>query len=252
VTVRFQRFGRGADLVLLHGWGLNAGVWSDIIPALAKRFRVYAVDLPGYGRSRAVSTGINAAADAIAAAIPTGSIVCGWSMGGLVAQRLVLRHPRKVAALALAGSSPCFVERDDWPHAMKAQTIDAFAATLRDGGASALADFVRLSALNGARPRAAIRTLSQRIGEGAAPPSATLEEGLEWLRSTDARAQTRSLRLPVLVIHGQRDMVAPIGAGRWLAEAIPSARLIELGDAAHAPFITHRDEFVHALESIVA
>ncbi len=40
------------DLVLLHGWGLNSGVWHCIIDRLAPHFRLHLVDLPGYGRSK--------------------------------------------------------------------------------------------------------------------------------------------------------------------------------------------------------
>jgi pimeloyl-[acyl-carrier protein] methyl ester esterase len=49
-------------------------------------------------------------------------------------------------------------------------------------------------------------------------------------------------------VHGARDAIAPVGAARWLAAAIPGARLVELDDAAHLPFITHRDRFLQAIE----
>ncbi len=49
----WQTVGEGKqDLVLLHGWGLNAQVWQTIIPRIASHFRVHLVDLPGYGRSQ--------------------------------------------------------------------------------------------------------------------------------------------------------------------------------------------------------
>jgi len=43
--------GSGADLVLLHGWGLNLRVWDGLVEELHDRFRLIAVDLPGHGRS---------------------------------------------------------------------------------------------------------------------------------------------------------------------------------------------------------
>lgn len=49
----WQTIGEGErDLVLLHGWGLNAEVWSCIQARLAPHFRLHLVDLPGYGRSQ--------------------------------------------------------------------------------------------------------------------------------------------------------------------------------------------------------
>ena len=43
--------GRGPDIVLLHGWGLNLRVWDGLASVLEKTFRVITVDLPGHGRS---------------------------------------------------------------------------------------------------------------------------------------------------------------------------------------------------------
>ena len=64
------------DLVLLHGWGLHAGAWSEVRPALEPRFAVHALELPGDGT-------FDQATDAIAARMPEASTVCGWSLGGL-------------------------------------------------------------------------------------------------------------------------------------------------------------------------
>ena len=49
----WQTIGEGdRDLVLLHGWGLNAEVWHCMIERLTPHFRLHLVDLPGYGRSQ--------------------------------------------------------------------------------------------------------------------------------------------------------------------------------------------------------
>ena len=53
----FEVRGRGPDLVLLHGWGLNLRVWDELAGVLARRFRVIAVDLPS-GHSLLWSCGI--------------------------------------------------------------------------------------------------------------------------------------------------------------------------------------------------
>ncbi len=47
--------GSGAPLVLLHGWGMHGGVWTDVAAQLAQDFRVHSVDLPGHGAERAVA-----------------------------------------------------------------------------------------------------------------------------------------------------------------------------------------------------
>jgi pimeloyl-[acyl-carrier protein] methyl ester esterase len=245
--------GNGPDLILLHGWGLHSGVWDEALPGLTGRFRVHAIDLPGHGYSASVpADDFDAAVAQVAALIPDRSLVCGWSLGGLVAQRIARTHRAKVRALALVATTPCFTERADWPHAMKAGTLQAFAAGLAEDRDATLANFVRLNALHGAHGRDAIRAFTRRLAVRGAPDVGSLQASLRWLREIDLRADAATLDMPALIIHGARDALAPVDAGRWLAATIPDARRVELPDAAHLPFFTHRDTFVKSLESFVA
>jgi pimeloyl-[acyl-carrier protein] methyl ester esterase len=248
-----ERHGDGPDLVLLHGWGLHSGAWTEALPALARRFRVHAIDLPGHGHSARVPVpGFDDCADEVARLVPAGAALCGWSLGGLIALRIAMLHPARARALVLVAATPCFVQRADWPHAMQPATLDEFAHGLRGDRDATLASFVRLNALHGAQGRDAIRAFMQRLGERAAPSATALGESLQWLRETDLRAATASIAIPALVIHGTRDALAPVAAGRWLAATLPGASLREIPGAAHLPFFTHRDLFVNALESFLA
>lgn len=251
MSLHVDRAGSGPDLVLLHGWGVHSGAWDEAIPLLTGRFRVHALDLPGHGLSATMpAASFDEAVEAVGDAMPSDAIVCGWSLGGLFAQRLARDRPERVRALALAGATPCFVERDGWPTAMAASIFGEFEAGLAMDLQATLARFVRLAALNGAGARAAIRTLVERLGERGRPSGEGLSCALRWLRDTDLREETPRLEQAAVVIHGTGDTLAPVGAGRWLAAALPNARLVELDDCAHLPFLTHRDAFVHALESL--
>jgi pimeloyl-[acyl-carrier protein] methyl ester esterase len=252
VKLHVERTGAGPDLVLLHGWGLHSGVWAEVMPDLARRYRVHAIDLPGHGHSRdVVVPAFDDAAALVAQAMPAGTTLCGWSLGGLIAQRIAGDTAAGVKALALASSTPCFVQRGDWPQGMKPETLSAFAASLLTDYAGTLENFVRLNALNGPRSREAVRTFAGRLSERGTAPVAALEHGLRWLRDVDLRENVSRIAQPTVVIHGARDALAPIEAGRWLARHLPSATLTELPDAAHLPFFTHPREFVQSLESIV-
>lgn len=253
MTLHVERHGRGPDLALLHGWGMHSGAWAEVLADLAARFRVHAVDLPGHGHSADEPVaGLDDAATRIATALPEGTVVCGWSLGGLLAQRIAQLHPATVRALVLVSSTPCFVERAGWPHAMSADTLETFAAGLRNDRPATLARFVRLNALNGERGREAIRAFTRRLDERGAAGEAALAATLGWLRDTDLRAHAGAIAVPTLLIHGARDMLVPVAAARWLAERIPGARAVEIPDAAHLPFFTHREPFLRALEPFVA
>ena len=86
--------GQGPDLVLLHGWGMHGGIWDGVCAQLAQRFRLHAVDLPGYGASAHQEPYTLAAlALAVAQVMPQRAHVGGWSLGGQVAMRLALDFP---------------------------------------------------------------------------------------------------------------------------------------------------------------
>lgn len=251
MRLHVEQSGAGRDLVLLHGWGMHGGVWSGVARDLESRFRIHAVDLPGHGRSKAASfENLDASVDLIARSVPAGAIVCGWSLGGLLAQRLALRHPGTARALALIGTTPCFVERPGWPHGMKAQTLADFAADLRRDAAATLRTFVALNVAGGSHGRAAIRELAAEFAAHGAPEAAVLDAGLAVLEQADLRAEAGAISQPAVVIHGRRDALAPIEAGRWLAKHLARARLVEIEGAAHLPFITHREQFLRAVESL--
>ncbi len=109
------RGGDGAPLVLLHGFPQSHAMFHKIAPELAKRFSVFAFDLPGYGASAAPDAGParyskrRMASDIVAAMGALGVerfLLCGHDRGGRVGYRMALDHPDKVAALAVLDIVP--------------------------------------------------------------------------------------------------------------------------------------------------
>jgi pimeloyl-[acyl-carrier protein] methyl ester esterase len=238
--------GRGPDLVLLHGWGLSSRIWQPVRERLAAHYTLHLIDLPGHGRSRDVAFAtLGELAAAVMPCVPPGAMLCGWSLGGLVAQSIAARQP--VGRLVLVSSTPSFVARDGWPHAMAAETLVNFAEGLASDWRATLGNFIRLNALGGSRSREAIRSLATALAGQGDPAPEALARGLELLRDTDLREQAAAIAAPTLVIHGARDKLTPVEAGRWLAARLPAAKLVEFAEAAHLPFFTHADAFADAL-----
>jgi pimeloyl-[acyl-carrier protein] methyl ester esterase len=92
-----------------------------------------------------------------------------------------------------------------------------------------------------------LRQLKQRVFAHGDPDPRALSQGLDILAGTDLRADLEQVACPALVISGERDRLTPPEAGCRLAGMIPDARYVQIGKAAHAPFLSHRREFVAAV-----
>jgi pimeloyl-[acyl-carrier protein] methyl ester esterase len=242
--------GRGRDLVLLHGWGANLRVWDELTRALARRFRVIALDLPGHGRSSWDPRATTPAAQAwrvceTLAPLTNRYSLLGWSLGGQFALDLAAALPGGIERLVLVATTPKFLAAPGWRHGLRAAALEDLAVRLRADPERAMSDFRRLQ-VRGLAPRTAGRVLywllRAALGHGAAHPEA-LACDLERLRDGDLRAQLAAVRAPTLVIAGGRDCITRPGAARALAAALPYGRCRTLTRAAHVPFLSHPQQF---------
>ncbi|HUM94500.1 MAG TPA: pimeloyl-ACP methyl ester esterase BioH [Candidatus Competibacter sp.] len=245
--------GHGSEVVLLHGWGMHSGVWEDVAEALYDHHRVTVVDLPGHGFSRAWDGrhDLDALCRAVAAATPATAAWVGWSLGGLVAQRLAVSAPARVNRLVLVNSSPCFTRRPDWPHAIALPVLHQFAQDLRRDHRAVLKRFIALEVHGSERASAQLHRLKGMLFQHGEPALAALESGLTILETADLRPDWPRIACPTLLLMGQRDQLVPAQAGAELVERLPDGRLKVFERAGHAPFFSHPGEFVAELRTFL-
>ena len=212
------RYAGGRDLpepavVLVHGLGMSSRYMVPLIRALAGRAVVYAPDLPGYGRSmnpvrRLRLSELASALDSwMEVAGIEHAVVVGNSLGAQLVAQLALRNPGRVATAVLVGST-----RDP-----------------RSGGPAT--HLVRL-ALDGLRERPSLPVVAV-VDYLRAGPRLMLALFREALRAPE-EAQLAALRVPTVVVRGERD---PISTQRWneqIVALVPGARLVVVPRAAHA------------------
>ena len=252
MSVYVEVVGDGPNLTLLHGWGLNGAVWNGIRDALAQRYTLHIVDLPGHGLSDGTNIAtITEMADAVATAMPPRSHLLGWSLGGLVAQDLARRHAEHIDKLVLVATTPSFLQRDDWPHAVQPAVLADFGRRLANNYAATIKRFLALQVLSTPNIRDAVNTLHQAITSRGAPNLAALAAALDILRTTDLRLHAATLSQAALVIQGDHDALTPEPAAGWLAQRMPNAHYAMIPHAAHAPFMSHREEFMCELDAFL-
>lgn len=241
MSLHAETTGRGPDLVLLHGWGMNAGVWAPLAQTLASAYRLTLIELPGHGASAydAGRTSLRDWAEQVIAAAPRGAVWVGWSLGAQIALRAALDAPDALAALVLVAGTPRFVQGDGWPHAMAERTFHQFADSLNREPAVTLARFLALQTRGGEQATDTLRRLRREVNARPAPHGAALENGLRLLLTTDLRDELGRLRLPVLWLLGERDTLVPADMAQELESLQPDAEVLLIPGAAHAPLLSH-------------
>ena len=244
----WQTLGEGkCHLVLLHGWGLNAGVWDCITPQLASHFTLHVVDLPGYGRSSGFGAlSLEEMAQQVLAKAPEKAIWLGWSLGGLVASQIALQHPQRVLALVTVASSPSFSAHGDWP-GIKPEVLSGFQQQLSDDFQRTVERFLALQTMGTESARQDARALKSTVLSLPMPSIAALNGGLEILKTADLRQPLAALPMPFLRLYGRLDGLVPRKIVPLLDTMWEKSESIVFEKAAHAPFISHPHDFCQPL-----
>ena len=238
-----ETMGSGPDVVLVHGWGMHSGVWRDFAALLAQRFRLTLLDLPGHGRSGMIGDfTLGGVGRALLQAAPERAHWLGWSLGAAIGLYLAARHPQRVISLVMLAGSARFVRGDDWPCGIEPELLSQFAADMMQDYQNTLLRFLGLQTWGLEDARTVLKQLRERVAECQPPDREALRATLAILNSVDLRGALPKLQIPLLLIMGCRDRLAPAAAGPAMQALAPSAELHVLEGAAHVPFLTHPAE----------
>ncbi len=247
-NLHIESTGKGPNLVLLHGWGMHGAVWQPLVKKLSKIFTLHLVDLPGMGLSRPIEPfHLYAAAEKIAEMLLAHADIVGWSLGGQVAMRIAIDHPDLVRRLVLVGTTPCYVNKSDWNAGIEPDVFNRFADNVNTDYHKTMTQFLTLQCMGDKDVRATVKLLRKKFAERPVPTSQTLQKALNILLETDLRAEVAQLRKPTLLIHGDRDTLAPVQAAHWMMQNLPTGFLRVIAGASHAPFLSHQEQFIESV-----
>ena len=238
-------------VVFLHGAQNDHSVW-----ALQSRyfghhgFGVLAVDLPGHGRSEGEPlASVEAMADWLLALLDGArvrhALLVGHSMGSLIALEAAFRAPQRVTGLALLGST------------VPMRVSDTLLAAARDDEAAAIAMVNIWShstlAQKPSCPGPGFWTMgmSQRLMQRMSarnPEQLFYKDFTACNAYANGEAAAASVRCPVLLVQGARDVMTPPKTARLLAASIPHARTVSV-DAGHQMMAEQPDAVLDALVS---
>ncbi len=248
-----ERIGQGPDLVLLHGWGLNSAVWQEIVPLLEPYYTLHLVDLPGFGFSQQTivdSADLSLWSEAVLPHLPALFNLLGWSMGGLIALRMALDHPTRIQRLVLMGSSPCFLQQENWP-GIRPDVLSGFNRALQLDTRKTIERFLAIQAMGSESVKEDVKRLKNWLQQRPDATPAALKAGLQLLETVDLRTELAQLNCPVMSLYGRLDSLVPVAAVTEIESLLPDCRSVIFPHAAHTPFLSHPQLFIEALHQFI-
>lgn len=225
LPLRYEVAGEGEPVILVHGLSGSARWWARNVGELARRHRVYTVELPGFGwlRRGARRFSLTDAPDWLAAWMRElrleGATLVGHSMGALICARVAAERPEYVGRLVLVAPAGFGSERSFIGHVLPL-----------------------LAAVRGA-PLAFIRVL---VADAVRAGPASLLHAARALVRHDFVEPLRDVRAPTLLVWGERDPLTSPALGELLQALLPQSRLVVL-PGAHVPMFERPEAFNRAL-----
>jgi 3-oxoadipate enol-lactonase len=244
-TVNAALSGEGRPLFLLHSLLSDRASFDAVVPELSKSFRVIVPELPGFGRSHAVTGGLAAVADRMAEAVKDAAgaedaIVLGNGYGGFVALQMAIRHPGIASRFVLADCGAAFSEPGR-------QAFRNMAAASKAKGLAAITD-VAMRRLFAPEFQAAHPDLmADRRAAFLCTDLDVFCAACDALAGLDLRPELGKVKAPVLVLVGEHDEATPPPMSHELAAGLPQAHLEIIPGCAHVPQLQSPNLFLDVI-----
>lgn len=243
--LEYSVYGRGAPLLLIHGFPLSGEIWTETAAGLSGEWTCIVPDLRGHGRSEASdAAGIETFADDCVALLDhlgerRPVVVCGLSMGGIIALDLFRRHRARTRGLVLVD---CRANPES--PGGREQRESVAQSVLREGS-GVLADQM----VDKVFAPDADAALKQRWRErmAATDPRGVAAAARALANRPDSQPLLPQIDVPTLLAFGTEDQITPPDLAHAMHAQIPNARLELIPAAGHLPPVEQPQRFLQAI-----
>jgi pimeloyl-ACP methyl ester carboxylesterase len=267
VELYYEEHGHGDPLLCIMGFATDSTGWLLQTPAFAERYRTIVFDNRGVGRSAKPSGAytIHEMADDAVGLLDHLKVerahVLGLSMGGMIAQELVLRHPERVRGLVLAATFP---EPDAATEEQRTVLFTQMGGTITDAGEMKI-DFAAVNpfmffqqllplVFNPSFIQTELPKLMQMF-QGALQYGFSIEAIMGQMQAVlghNATDRLAGITAPTLVLTGDADRLISPANSDALARSIPGATLVRIPGGSHGFNIEQPDLFNRAVLDFLA
>ena len=242
LKVNYYQSGSGPDLVILHGWGRDTSEWFGVLKALETKYRVWLIDLPGFGGSQAPpdTWGIEdygkLVKDFISQNKIQNAILIGHSFGGRIAIILGRHNHHLFTKLILLNSAGIKLRLS-----FKGKIINTCSKFLK---------IMPLPCAIRDKVNAISPALLKRLGVESADYLA-LKKVFERIVAQDLTNELKEISLSTLILWGENDRVVPVKYAKMMHNFIPGSALKIIPGAGHLPHLEKPAEFLIAISQFL-
>lgn len=240
LNISYQVAGEGDVVILLHGWGGEAASFQPVFEWLSASHKVYALDLPGFGKSEIPPTAWNTSdyAHFVVAFLETFRIpkahLIGHSFGGRISIIVSAEHPEKVDKLILVDSAGLKPRRTA-KYYIRVGTAKIGKQLRRFGKYGSLV----------------ANTISKRAGSKDYQEAGEMRATMVKVVNQDLRSLLPQIAASTLLIWGENDTDTPVAFGQIMEKEIPDAGLVVLKEAGHFSYLDRFPQFCRIVASFL-
>jgi non-heme chloroperoxidase len=250
VRLHITDAGEGRPIVLIPGWPLSDEMYeyqyNDLIN---KNFRVIGITLRGFGKSDKPygAYDYNVHASDIKTVLKKldikDAVLGGFSMGGAIAIRYMAAYKgARVSKLVLAGAAaPVWTQRDDFPFNLPISAVDELIGLNNQDRPMLLANFAKIFSATQTSLNKGIGGWLNGIGLSAS--SYATAQCLVALRDTDLRKDLSKIKVPTLIMHGEKDKICSFDLAGQMKAGIANSQLVAFENSGHSLFLEETQKF---------
>ena len=238
---------KNRECLLLHGWGTSNMIWQDFADHL-KGFNRVSMPCLYQAANEAKDSKLESIAGVISEKIKTDCVVVAWSLGGLVATRLV-NLTDKIRAMVFIASPPCFINKEGWSNVIDETSIDDLQNKLSNNTIKTLEYFAGLIAHGDISIIETNKLTRSNLADEK--NKNILSSWLIQMQETDQRNDFAAINLPIQIILGENDSFINPEIENQLKQLNPGIESEVIKNCGHAPFISKQKETIKIINEFI-
>ena len=253
--INYKIIGNGTPLFLIHGWAMNAEIWSDLSDSLSSNYQIISIDLRGHGKSKHLEGPFNYEIFAKDIRLLINKLglkdltLIGWSMGVSIILKMLEQPLPSLNSLVFISGNPSLVKRINYEKGIPEVVIKRLYKNIERDLEKGLQSFYSLLFSLEEQTFVEQHNINKIIKDkNNVPNKEAALESLKCLQDEDLRDALDKIDTPTLLIHGKNDRISLSGAAHYMSKRIKKSELLLLEDTGHVPFITKEKETLEKIK----